>query len=65
MIRIVAVMAAALFALATPALSVELVLPVFAHHLDGYGDTVWSSELYLTVRFLQVRSPDPPPALVS
>ncbi len=33
---------------ALPAASGELVLPVFAHNLDGRNGDVWSSEIYLT-----------------
>ena len=34
--------------LALPAAAGELVLPVFAHNLEGRDGTIWSSEIYLT-----------------
>jgi hypothetical protein len=33
---------------ATPAIAGELVLPVFAHNLEGRSGNLWSSEIYLT-----------------
>ena len=33
---------------AVPAVAGELVLPVFAHNLQGRSGNLWSSEIYLT-----------------
>jgi hypothetical protein len=40
--------AATAIILALPAAAGELVLPVFAHNLEGRDGTIWSSEIYLT-----------------
>jgi len=39
---------ALLLLVATPCMASELVLPVFAHNLEGRSGSLWSSEIYLT-----------------